>query len=117
MIKGMESSAVNIFAGMSEAEMAFYAKYKLPEHSREMKRELRLILDSKGLDKKRIEELTSSQTFSKNHVAGSCIRCGSSKVYKHKSDSINNKAHCLICGFVEGSKRSGFKLLDVLFGR
>ncbi|MCZ4409504.1 hypothetical protein O3Q51_11835 [Cryomorphaceae bacterium 1068] len=117
MSKEDGNSAEIVFAGMSEIEMAFYAKYKLPQHSREMKKELLLYLASKGLDKEKIETLTSSQLFKKTHPLGTCVRCGSYKVYMHNSDSAKKKIHCLICGFIEGSKGQGFRLLDVLFGR
>jgi hypothetical protein len=117
MSKEDQNSAEIVFTGMSEVEMAFYAKYKLPQHSRELKRELLSYLESKGLDKDRIETITSSELFKKTHASGTCVRCGSHKVYMHNPDSAKKKIHCLICGFIEGSKASGYKLLDVLFGR
>lgn len=113
-MEGNETTA--ILAGMSEVEMAFYAKYKMNHHSRESKKKLISKMDSQGLTKARIKEITSSQVYNKSHHDGSCVRCGSSKVYQHKTDSEKKKTHCLICGFVEGTKKSKFKLFELLFG-
>ncbi|MFT5595374.1 MAG: hypothetical protein ACI8QH_000155 [Flammeovirgaceae bacterium] len=113
-MEGNETTA--ILAGMSEVEMAFYAKYKLNHHSRDSKKKLIYTLEAKGLTKKRIKEITTSELFSESHHDRSCNRCGSSKVYQHKTDSEKKKTHCLICGFVEGTKKSKFKLFELLFG-
>lgn len=91
---------------MNELEMAFYAKYKLPNLSRDIKSELREQLNDKGLTTAKIEKLTKEVAFSKKNSADSCLRCGSHKVYQHKASAEKTKTHCLICGFVEGSKKT-----------
>jgi len=103
----MKNSEVpKILEGMSELEMAFYAKYKLPNLSRAFKYELRKQLNEKGLTSAKIDKLTREVAFSRENSADSCSRCGSHKVYHHKASAEKTKTHCLICGYVEGSNKT-----------
>ncbi|HKK38372.1 MAG TPA: hypothetical protein VJ949_03020 [Cryomorphaceae bacterium] len=111
-------SSDDVFLGMTEVERAFYAKFKLGQHSREKRKELLSALESSGLNRQKIEEITSEHSFKSSHPDDACNRCGSFKVYLHKSEGTHTAPHCLVCGYIDNNgKRSRVKFLNFLFCR
>jgi hypothetical protein len=108
----------DVFSGMNETEMAFYARFKLSHYSIERRTELKTALKKKGLTKQRIKQIVDAKKFDSAHLSEACKRCGSLKVYTHEVGEAKTEKHCLICDYIEKPhRRSPSKFLSFLFGK
>ena len=111
-----EMTDSDFLKGMDEEEMAFYAKFKLPNLSREKKVLVRTILENKGLTRSKINAIVSRRQFQNTGVADACMRCGSYKTYKHESLKGDMEVNCLVCDYIEKEdKNSKFNPFWFLF--